>query len=172
MADCRIDATSATYNDTLHPSKRRRIYRKRVNEEVDLNDNSSAPQEFSLPTAPLTLDELVITKGALSEEQPDLSVAEILRQRKATQRRRVGIEFSNTTTASKNTSIDPQLPQSLISNEDTIADMEAVINRFTPQTGQVVDVDNKHMYGSPFLPSTVDLRQSIATATNVTGWPT
>ncbi|MCJ1406056.1 hypothetical protein MMC19_000121 [Ptychographa xylographoides] len=145
MADCRIDATSATYNDTLHPSKRRRIYRKRVNEEVDLNDNSSAPQEFSLPTAPLTLDELVITKGALSEEQPDLSVAEILRQRKATQRRRVGIEFSNTTTASKNTSIDPQLPQSLISNEDTIADMEAVINRFTPQTGQVVDVDNKHM---------------------------
>ena len=105
----------------------------------------------------MTVDELIshhaqITgpQDQISDEEP-LSVAEILRQRKAALRRKGGIEFSNTSSYASTTA---QTSDSLINNEDaTPADIRSVIERFAPQTGQVSDVADKHMYAFPLLVS-------------------
>lgn len=106
----------------------------------------------------MTVDELISHHGHLTatqdqktDEEP-LSVAEILRQRKTALRRKGGIEFTNSHTSAPST---PQASDALILKEDdTPADIKLVIERFAPQTGQVSDLADKHMYGPPpYLPS-------------------
>ena len=84
------------------------------------------------------------------DDEP-LSVAEILRQRKAAVRRKGGIEFTSSHTP---VSTAPQISDALVVKEDDIpAEIKSVIERFAPQTGQVSDVADKHMYA--FFPPTL-----------------
>ena len=98
----------------------------------------------------MTVDELISHHAHVTQTQDEkpneepLSIAEILRQRKAALRRKGGIEFSNTQSS---TSTEPQTNDALAAKEDDIpADIRSVIERFAPQTGQVSDVADKHMY--------------------------
>ena len=101
----------------------------------------------------MTVDELISNHGHLTKTQDQkmdeepLSVAEILRQRKAALRRKGGIEFANNHASTSNT---PQAGDALVVKEDdTPADIKSVIERFAPQTGQITDVADKHMYAIP-----------------------
>lgn len=153
------------FGDTARLTKRRKFYRKRTEDE-DHESSTSAAQTYA---SPLTLDELVISQDIIPTnpargDNSSLSVTGILRQRKAAQRKRGGIEFSNATTTSITALAAPRPSSALItSKNDALTDIEAVVNRFTPQTGQVVDVDNKHMYAFPLA----HLQKCGDAATNV-----
>ena len=107
------------------------------------------------PTEPMTVDELIAREGDIpapqeqSEEERQLSITDILRQRKAAQRRKGGIEFTNLNTSNTTT---PQPSDALIEKDDDIpADIKSVIERFAPQTGQITETTDKHMYVPPVL---------------------
>ena len=141
-------------SDRFRPSKRRKFYRKRTDAEDEGPPNvSSAP---SPPPESMTVEELIFHHGHLTGSQDEktaeepLSVADILRHRKAALRRKGGIEFTNSHTSMPTTS---QTSDALVVKEDdTPADIKSVIQRFAPQTGQVSDVADKHMYVFPPVP--------------------
>ncbi|CAD6568375.1 MAG: hypothetical protein ASARMPRED_001692 [Alectoria sarmentosa] len=148
-------------SDLFRPSKRRKFYRKRTDAE---NEGSPA---ISSPPESMTVDELISHEGRLTQppdqksDEESLPVAEILRQRKAALRRTGGIEFTNSYASASNR---PQTNDALIVKEDdTPADIKSVIERFAPQTGQVSDVVDKHMYAFP-PPA---LKINLDAATNV-----
>ena len=135
-------------SDILRPSKRRKFYRKRTHTEDEGSTLLSVP-----PSQSMTVDELISHHAHLTETQDQrldeetFSVAEILRQRKAALRRKGGIEFTNNHAS---TSTTAEASDALVVKEDdTPADIKAVIERFAPQTGQVSDVADKHMYAFP-----------------------
>ena len=134
---------------SFRPTKRRKFYRKRT--DTDNNENTSTPPPCETTAPPpelLTVEELIAQDGhnptaeahTEEEERTALSIAEILRQRKTAQRRKGGIDFSTTNTA---TALPPP-SNALIIKEDPIEQLKTVVDRFAPQTGQVADVD-KHM---------------------------
>ena len=134
------------------PFKKRKIFRRRFQAQNDGNDNNITvtPQGPSAPAA-LTLEELIaqgsgdVECDLRDEQEEPLSVAEILRQRRATQRRKGGIEFRNHDTSSKNEASDAQAMNPLLDEDETLNRIITVVDRFAPQTGQVADVD-QHMY--------------------------
>lgn len=148
--------------DLLRAAKRRKFYRKRSDAgDNEASDAASQPGIPSIASPELqTVDELISQNGGMSatdyraiEEDGPFSVAQILRQRKAGQRRRGGIEFSNLTTSSS-APATPLHSDALVEREDEIPeDIKTVVSRFAPQTGQVSEsVNDKHMYVFP-IPS-------------------
>ena len=131
---------------SFRPTKRRKFYRKRADTEDNGDSSVVASGETNASTELLTVEELIAQNGqptnteAHAEEEPRLSVAEILRQRKAAQRRKGGIDFRNT----NNVTTVPPTSDALVVKEDPIEKLKTVVDRFAPQTGQVADVD-KHM---------------------------
>ena len=85
---------------------------------------------------------------AWEDDGPDLSVAEILRLRKTLQRRKGGIEFTNTALPLSSSPSVPHMSTALVEREDDgiSPDIQSVISRFAPQTGQVSEETDKHMY--------------------------
>ena len=146
---CQGDA-SVTADKAFRPAKRRKFYRSRHNEDDGGTTLISPPQQPE-PTVSLTLDELIINHGGtaagseVEEDDEPLSVAELLRLRKAAQRKRGGVEFSNSNGSGQNLPKSSQTNDLPLENDDAIANLEKVVNRFAPQTGQVANVD-KHMY--------------------------
>ena len=141
--------------DLFRPAKRRKCYRKRTDFEEEEAPKPESHRSVPSPE-PMTVDELIARNGhntplqEKSDEEAALSIAEILRHRKATARRRGGIEFTNNNPSDSNT---PQPSEALIEREDeTPADIKSVIERFAPQTGQVTDTTDKHMYILPSQP--------------------
>lgn len=135
--------------DPLRPAKRRKFYRKRTDTE---EDEALDPQHPAIATPELqTVDELISQNGNIAEAegQPKedifLSVADILRQRKAIHRRRGGIEFTNLNPSASPSATGSQ-SNALIESDETPADIKSVIERFAPQTGQVSETTDKHMY--------------------------
>lgn len=142
--------------DFFRPAKRRKCYRKRT--DLEAEEDAPKPESHkSVPSPePMTVDELIARNGHTtppqekSDKEAALSIAEILRHRKAIARRRGGIEFTNDNPSSSTT---PQPSEALIEREDeTPADIKSVIERFAPQTGQVTDTTDKHMYIFPLQP--------------------
>ena len=140
------------------PFKKRKFYRKRTGYDGETSDNATVVESQSPPppTELLTLDEMISRNSEASllriEEQQiaPLSVAELLRQRKALQRRRGGIGFANTGTTTS-TTLPPAQTKHLESEEqNSLSKLVTVADRFAPQTGQVADVD-QHMYAEPPL---------------------
>ena len=137
------------------PFKKRKFYRKRTELEDEVPDIAKVTEPFSSPPPSelLTLDEMIVRNSngvsKPSEDQDgELSVAELLRQRKALQRRKAGIGFANVGAA---TNMAPPAPQSkglATEEEGTMSKFVTVADRFAPQTGQVADVD-QHMYAVP-----------------------
>ena len=135
------------------PFKRKRFYRKRVNA-----DGSDGVSPASPPSQPASLNVLELESNVDQNTQPspisleagdDLSsrMAEILRQRKAAQRRKGGVEF----TSALASTLDSTPSTALVRNDEneTPEDIKSVISRFVPQTGQVTEETDKHMYDQP-----------------------
>lgn len=140
--------------DSFRPAKRRRFYRKRNDTNDDEASDASALPAVAVPELQ-TVDELLSQNGqtakppTLSGEEDPLSVADLIRQRKAIQRRRGGIEFTNMNSRSPKSAL-PEASGTLVEKDDS-ADIKSVIGRFAPQTGQVSETTDKHMYGCPSL---------------------
>ncbi len=139
------------------PFKKRKIYRRRPQSEEEEDDGihvALPPTANALEI--VTLDELISQSShdadarAYNAQEPSLSVAEILRQRKAIQRRKGGIEFRAFDTASKSDQSGSQGISSLLDKDDAMDKIVTVVDRFAPQTGQVADVD-QHMYAISHL---------------------
>ncbi|KAL8872063.1 MAG: hypothetical protein Q9174_002244 [Haloplaca sp. 1 TL-2023] len=135
-------------NDTFRPFKRRRVYRKRVDEEEASREES--PSNCNRPNNVYQSDETCsqpldrIDDGSKRDSQAKLSIAEIIKQRKAVQRRRGGIEFSNATPVAESSNTPTIISTEVLDNEESLDKILTVVDRFAPQTGQVADVD-KHM---------------------------
>ncbi|MCJ1437964.1 hypothetical protein MMC27_007351 [Xylographa pallens] len=147
MVDIEVQNESTNLDNGNRPAKRRKFYRRRAESEQE--DLAQTPPKILPQQHSLTLDELVNSEGAAPDPSPydedaPISVAGILRQRKAAHRKRAGIEFSNSSNGATNPAIS-QLSNALTTADSIPSAIDAVINRFTPQTGQVIDVDNKHM---------------------------
>ena len=142
--------------ELFRPSKRRKFYRKRTEADPeDGEDAASTPpaaRAAILSPEPMTVDELIelgSTTPLQHSDGPQLAIQDILRQRKAAQRRKGGIEFTNRST----TSPAPEASNALVTKDaedDIPADIRDVTSRFAPQTGQVTDDTDKHMYDTPF----------------------
>ena len=126
---------------SFRPAKRRKVFRQR-REDAD----SGSEKETSGSASP---GPLVAVKGSptalLSEAQGDdgLSLSEVLRMRKAAQRRKDGVEFCSSTPQPQATSVAPPSPTVTQASETSTA-ISMINSRFAPPTGQVADVD-KHM---------------------------
>ncbi|KAL8797671.1 MAG: hypothetical protein Q9195_000023 [Heterodermia aff. obscurata] len=134
------------------PFKKRKFYRKRTGYEDEMPDSASITESQSPPpqTELLTLDEMISRNSGASPLQMQelqnvpLSLAELLRQRKALQRRRGGIGFANTSTTTGETLPTAQIKNVEPEEQASPANFVTVADRFAPQTGQVADVD-QHM---------------------------
>ena len=152
-------------SDLFRPAKRRRFYRKRIDTEDDKASDGPSPQPTAISQLQ-TVDELISQNGngqsldAHEEEDNQPSIADLIRQRKAIQRRRGGIEFTNLNPSLLSSDTATPIGAVVLREDETAADMKSVIERFTPQTGQVTETTDKHMY---VLPSTHPLLQSAAT---------
>ena len=150
----RMQKDTSSTNPAFRPSKRRKFYRKRDDSDSNLEGDGIRSLSDGGPPAevPTTLEELVEqARNATGVEheadaEPQLSVTEILRRRRAARSRRGGIEFSNAGHGTKANSDSAQHINAivLIEKDDSVADIKTVVDRFAPQTGQVADVD-KHM---------------------------
>ncbi|KAL8705506.1 MAG: hypothetical protein Q9201_001381 [Fulgogasparrea decipioides] len=135
-------------DEVSRPFKRRRFYRKRADDDEIVTVGS--PSDRSSVIRPSDGKESLIQTSHLSdgEEQTDghyqLPVAEILRRRRAAQKRRAGIEFTNATPVVESNTISPRPGDEVLDNGDSLDKILTVVDRFAPQTGQVADVD-KHM---------------------------
>lgn len=141
-------------DSAFRPAKRRKFYRQRDkgDSNPEINGNTSLPIGGISAQTPTTLAELVdqARNSADMVHEDDaksqLPVADIIRRRRAARNRRGGIEFSNVGYSSKLNSEHAHSTDTLalVENNDTMAGVKTVVNRFAPQTGQVADVD-KHM---------------------------
>ncbi|KAI4166725.1 MAG: hypothetical protein LQ343_007814 [Gyalolechia ehrenbergii] len=139
-----------TVGEPSRPFKRRKFYRKRVDHSPANGAGSAeAPSSSSVPHLD-TLDDPLTPSSSHSDGEAQMShdvslpVSEILRRRRAAQRRRAGIEFSNATSVPKGGAAETRVGDEVLDNEDSFGKILTVVDRFAPQTGQVVDVD-KHM---------------------------
>lgn len=132
------------------PSKRRKFYRKRGDDEPRLSDDEAKVEEAPDNLDGLTIGELISNHESIhkSDAEQDqhlpLSAAELIFRRKA-QRRRLGIEFNNS--ISDRTNPAPT-ESNAVALQDDAPELKTLNDRFTAQTGQVADVD-KHMYACP-----------------------
>lgn len=137
----------------FHAAKRRKIYRKKI----DPDDNEEPIQEpvVERDTSPNGLTESALDFNHDQKSLPSSrwskshasSIQEILRHRKAVQRRRAGIEFSNQVSGTSESSTSTSLVPTTTGDEDGISpDIKSVISRFAPQAGQVFEETDKHMY--------------------------
>lgn len=139
---------------TSRPFKRRKFHRKRPASPP--NEDAAAP--FPAISNTSALSPTVAGQCASISQLPDteqqpishpqLTIADILRQRQASQRRRGGIEFTNSTPITESSIDKARHADPVLENEDSFGKILTVVDRFAPQTGQVADVD-KHMYAAP-----------------------
>ncbi len=141
-------------------SKRRKVYRKKDVAEVDEDEEATATSCHSPPATapePMTVDELIAqgadhSSGPLPPlQQSELSVQEIIRRRRAAHRRKAGIEFNNHTSVYSEPAHSNEVARIGDIEDEVPEDIKSVISRFAPQTGQVTDETNKHMYASSYI---------------------
>ncbi|KAI9834955.1 MAG: hypothetical protein M1819_002678 [Sarea resinae] len=146
--DMDLSETAPTSEPLFRPTKRRKFYRKREEDNEDGGNTSVTTlrtTEPSIATPPSQAD----TEGSTQSTAGDLthlSMTDILRLRKAVRSRKGGIEFSarsNNVARGNSPSAGPT-SDALIEREQTPEEIQPVVNRFAPQTGQIADVD-KHM---------------------------
>lgn len=131
------DAEQKVDTVLFRPSKKRKTYRKRADEETE---DTISP--IATP-APSTIDDLI----ARSQDVPDIEattvpVSEILRIRKL-RKAKGGVEFRVAST--KKNESDELAVRAPSAEEETPEDGAVRVGRrFAPQTGTVGDV-NKHM---------------------------
>ena len=139
----------------FRPTKRRKRYRRRNDDD---DEHTPSGPELGLPQA----SELP-QPGNINGYAPDLldhegspvvlgdgSLAELLRQRRLLQRRKGGVEFTNKGKPSAQQISSAGRSGRPTEQDEVAREIEKVVNRFAPQTGQIADVD-KHMYDDQFV---------------------
>lgn len=141
----------------FRPSKKRKVYRQRNNDDDNENGvEPSIPAPGPIP-AEQSLDELIasssilqahIKKEEVEEEEKDLDIAEILRQRK--QRKKVGgVEFRAESKireeSDRNGNGDTLVKYEEKDAEDIQPEGGLSMRRFAPQMGVVGSGVDKHM---------------------------
>ncbi|KZF24393.1 hypothetical protein L228DRAFT_266735 [Xylona heveae TC161] len=150
MADVETQTDTPREDLVPRPFKRRKFYRKRVEEANDDDGNAvGTTMTAEAPAAaPPTDPEGRENDQGSDNEGPDkkLSVQEILRLRKAARNRRGGIGFANSTSSTSASVGSGTVASSdaLMESAATAEEVQAAVNRFAPQTGMAADVD-KHM---------------------------
>jgi len=132
------DISEDTPQILFRAAKRRKLYRKRIDEE-DVDDTPAINDQNEPTDAPQATNDAGDTEES---ESPATTMAEILKKRKLVKLRRAGIEFSNSAHSSA-----PRTPQpnALASAEPEMTASELAASRFTRQTGVVADAQDKHM---------------------------
>ncbi|KAI4206557.1 MAG: hypothetical protein LQ346_001047 [Caloplaca aetnensis] len=142
--------TDKSIDEVSRPFKRRKFYRRRAdlsNHDIGSSGSPSA-RECVLPNDAVAdepgavLHPLGVEQARNEESHP--TVAELLLRRKAAQRRKGGIEFTNNAPATDRSAEEARPGEEALENEDSFDKILTVVDRFAPQTGQVADVD-KHM---------------------------
>lgn len=155
--------TDKSIDEVSRPFKRRKFYRRRAdlsNHDIGSSGSPSA-RECVLPNDAVAdepgavLHPLGVEQARNEESHP--TVAELLLRRKAAQRRKGGIEFTNNAPATDRSAEEARPGEEALENEDSFDKILTVVDRFAPQTGQVADVD-KHMYEEP-QPSSYEQRR-------------
>lgn len=148
MTEINISNALCTEEPLIRPAKRRKFYRKHNAEDVDNSVATPTSSEHStaLPLSATTdVNKRDSEAAGEDEESHRLTMTEILRRRQAARNRRGGIEFTNSNTNTKNEGTPPAEPATTtVEKGDPARELQTVVNRFAPQTGQVADVD-KHM---------------------------
>ena len=138
MVDDAAEAGQVVDLPSFRPSKRRKVFRRR--------DASTSPPPAS-PTGHINLElppADAITETSVLDEP---SVTEIIRQRKAVQRRKGGgIGFTTDKSATEAVSRSDHEREGIIDpNAQRAMEVRTVTSRFAPQMGQVKEVMDKHM---------------------------
>ncbi|KAL8634951.1 MAG: hypothetical protein Q9228_007510 [Teloschistes exilis] len=144
MDDDIADSNTLT-DESFRPFKRRKFFRKRLESGSDAEEDSTTKGSVQIDST----SEQPLPPSVDGREQTDVeaqvSVAELLRRRRAAQKRRAGIEFSNSTPVGDSSgTIVPVAGDEILDNEENLNKILTVVDRFAPQTGQVADVD-KHI---------------------------
>lgn len=155
-----IRAAHLTYRnmEDLHdlnappPFKKRKFYRRRTDNEDEVPVETVNPDSTASgpSTGSMSLDQMIVleSRSSVPQRQDDidtpLSVADLLRQRKALQRRKGGIGFGNTGDTKNIETGNLQQSSTGTDQGKALSKVVTVIDRFAPQTGQVADVD-QHM---------------------------
>jgi hypothetical protein len=135
MTDIETEMSEATFR----APKRRKIFRTRAREEAA----SEAQSDSEVQANPIPASG---TKDNLEDDDPEISVAEILRRRRTGKVRKAGLEFSVAKSGTRSTPPPPQ-STALIPIEDDKAGLDSAVNRFMPEMGpnKVTEVTSKHM---------------------------
>lgn len=141
--------SNTSIDESFRPFKRRNFFRKRVEFGSDAEEDSTTKSNVQIDsTSEQPLPPFVDGKEH-ADVEAQVSVAELLRRRRAAQKRRAGIEFSNSTPVGESSNtIMSGTGDEILDNEESLHKILTVVDRFAPQTGQVADVD-KHMYAKP-----------------------
>ncbi len=141
-----------TIDESSRPLKRPRFYRKHPD---SLQDDQAAlaetPASSNSTPNPPSIDHTPAEPSIRpletvdDDDHPSLSVADLLRRRRATQRKRAGIEFTNAPAVQESGAVESLAGDGPLEKEASLDKILTVVDRFAPQTGQVADVD-KHMY--------------------------
>ena len=154
MAQALVTEDMADAEQVFRAAKRRKHYRRRNDgdeervpsgPELGLPQPSEAPQLGSSNGDTPNLFDHQASLVVLE----DISLAELLRQRRLLQRRKGGIEFTNRGEPGEQQMALVESRGKPTEQDELVHEIEKVVNRFAPQTGQVADVD-KHMYDSQF----------------------
>ncbi len=137
------EAPGESVEVTFRSAKRRKIFRRKHDSE---DDESAPAREHSAPNLRGDSEVRPEDPEPVASQDEESSVADILRRRKLSRFRRIGIEFSNTNGASHSGSVERAgLLNDVASAEGKEPVKDLVVNRFAPQTGQVKDELEKHM---------------------------
>ena len=131
-----ITESPATFG--FRPAKRRKVFRQRPAAESDSERETPAPIS---PTAAVAAVNSSESSPAESQDE-GISLAEVLRKRKAAQRRKGGVEFSSSTPQPQTSIAAPPAPVQATS--ENLQPTSLIHSRFAAPTGQAADVD-KHM---------------------------
>ncbi|CAH0016166.1 unnamed protein product [Clonostachys rhizophaga] len=151
------EATDSQPLDTIRfrPSKKRKVYRSRADEDEDDESDRRAQIPSASTTEPRAVASDFFGRDDSEETtpQPSSSVAAALRHRPARRGRLQGVGFS---TRSHATTTDPASDERALvprhGDDDDAPAQIGMANRFTQQTGLVSDIDDKHIRAAERAP--------------------
>ncbi|CAI6095846.1 unnamed protein product [Clonostachys chloroleuca] len=154
------EATDSQPLDTIRfrPSKKRKVYRSRADDE---DENDESDRHAQIPSASTTEPRAVASDffgrddSEETTSQPSSSVAAALRHRSARRGRLQGVGFSTRSHATTTDSASDE--RALVprhgGDDDNAPAQIGMANRFTQQTGLVSDIDDKHIRAAERAPS-------------------
>ena len=147
-----MESSTSFAEHAPRPFKRRKQYRRK-DEAEDTDAHEEVAPHLDKATAvvePLSSEDTTSNHkhtqshgGRPDFEDEQSHISKLLRRRKATQRKRGGVEFTVSTNASLPAEV-PNIDEKQTDNDEMPQEIRKVVERFAPQTGQIANVD-KHM---------------------------